>query len=177
MTEVRARYLACHSSSSSSSSWRYGDCTQEARYSRLQRRVHQCASVLIAVCEIVPPRCHCCVWSYVIKTHSSRLLNVSNSNIGPLLTCDRLPPLALFIHELALRDHAKELVHAFERTTFGLRHEDPREDEHGEAKAAIDEVRAISAFSNSGDHVRRGTSYYEVEQPLRCRSDGDVQCS
>jgi hypothetical protein len=38
--------------------------------------------------------------------------------------------------------HAEQVVHAFERHALGLGDEEPNEEEHGEAEAAVDEESA-----------------------------------
>lgn len=70
---------------------------------------------------------------------------------------------AYLIDSLAVWNLAKELVHTLKTASFGLRNEEPSENEHAEAECPVNEVCSIATFADSGDHVWGSTSNNEVE--------------
>lgn len=94
--------------------------------------------------------------------------------IRGLLIVPRSPRKAsLRVRDLRIND-PKDLVHLLERHALGLGNKEPREEEHREAEAAVDEVRPVPGVADRGHHVRGGAGDDEVEQPLRRGRQRDV---
>lgn len=88
-----------------------------------------------------------------------------------VLRSDRKAPLR--VRDLRIND-TKDLVHLLERHALRLRDKEPREEEHGEAEAAIDEIRPVARIADGRHHVRGGAGNDKVEQPLGRGSQRDV---
>lgn len=67
--------------------------------------------------------------------------------------------------------NTEELVHSLEGDTFGLRHEEPRNDNHASAEAAEDEIGTVAVGADGFEHDRDCTSDDEVEEPVSKISD------
>jgi hypothetical protein len=92
--------------------------------------------------------------------------------------------------------NTEEIIHLLERHTLGFWDKEPHEEEHAVAEARVDKEGTIkvklacesdarrggemanlpiAVSSNSDQHVGCSAGYYEVEKPLCCSGDSDVE--